>query len=762
MIDYKSINILDLAQALDLKLARIGADPLYYCPNQHKKPAPHLQLFVKSGTWKCHNCGESGNIPALVQLAEGLDFKSALSRLAELFPEHQQEGEGEKEFNPIAMPEPEPEPAEDAEKIQCRILQQVEDRKDRFRWFKKEYLQYIELTPEIVETANAVLKKRFSYQNLKSISKYVRVIKRFGDLYLAFFPNLEGNQLFHQGSNGKLIVVEGRTDFISACEIWKQDGYSILSRYSKTSRIDIEIGSETLFVLDKDDDFQNICNRIVTTSKTVFLAQPQKDLSSFLYQHGDQTRTKIEEITGQVEVLEHSHLKHKIFNTTETTENMIKFLDSFCGFDAATGRIWINYNMGGWKLLPLASARNLLSSYNIVEKNGSNTKIIPALTKWLQWEKKRIVYDIVFQKECKRKDVINTFSGFPFLPAKAVKGIEIWKEYCMEVLCNQDPKKMEFLEYFVASCFQFNKIPYYLILQGEQGTGKSFFAEAVAKMLGDYAFVATSIAALTTNFNFHLANKLFCYLEEAYFGGDIRTTDILKAKITSPKMVIELKGGATFTVPTYTNYLITTNHDNPAKAERDDRRAVIFRVAETRAKDHTYFGNLKQWLEDGGYSLLTDYYLNYKLVSYKEFDFNYTEEKKQLKLDGMDSIESFWYLVLEQGLSYNQVNQKGEKQHVELHGRRESQGVYSIYKMFCSNSGILPQKYIVFGRKSKKILQFQNVLVGPNRVSGMELDLADCIENFNNYFKQPMLELPLELDAVPGTETGTEPEEIPF
>lgn len=751
MINYKNIDLADLAFALGLQLSKAGTDPLFLCPNGHKKPAPHLQLFRKAGNWKCHNCGESGNAPALVQMVEQCSFEDALSRLAELFPALANDSERIDSSIPISKTETETEP----EKVQCRSLFRT-DKENRFRWFPKSNIVDVPITEAIVNTINTELKKAFTLSNLNMLQSkgLIKVIKKFGNLYLAFIPNKEGNCLYFQGKNGKLIVVEGRTDFISACEIWAKDGYSILSRYNKVSRIDAEINSETLFVLDKDDDFQNICNRIESAPKTVYVAQPELDLSAFLFKYGKDTRSKIAAITGKATVLEPSHLKHKIFDTKESQENMMKFLNSFCGFDAGTGRIWVDYSNGGWKLLPVTSAQNLLSSYKIIKKTEKGTKTVSAFKTWLEWEGKRLIHGVVFERENKDKSVINTFRGFPYIPMSGKT--DLWDQYVLDVLCKGDQYRADFIHYFLAATFQFHKIHNYLILQGLQGTGKSFFTENVAKMLGEHAFVATEIDQITNRFNFHMVNKLFCYLEEAFFGGDAKTSDTLKSKITSPTMAVEIKGGATFTANSYINYCITTNHDNPAKIDYDDRRVVIFRVSDAKKQDKTYFGELKQWLEDGGYSLLTYKYLNAKIEKHKRWNFDSSPEKRELIEHNMDTTTQFWMHILDNSLQWGNTDPFGNFKEESLSGIQPVAMFYDLYLMYCKKRGKKIAKEVAFYKRTKQLIGWEPYRGGLKNTTKAALDLQTCIENFNKALNIDIISLP---------EQGTEPEPeetIPF
>jgi DNA primase len=65
-----------------VKLQRAGRSMVGLCPF-HKEKTPSFHVSLERGTYHCFGCGEGGDMFAFVQKAEGVDFKGALTILAE-------------------------------------------------------------------------------------------------------------------------------------------------------------------------------------------------------------------------------------------------------------------------------------------------------------------------------------------------------------------------------------------------------------------------------------------------------------------------------------------------------------------------------------------------------------------------------------------------------------------------------------------------------------------------------------------------------
>jgi hypothetical protein len=427
-----------------------------------------------------------------------------------------------------------------------------------------------------------------------------------------------------------------------------------------------------------------------------------------------------------------------------SNENYLEFFNSFCAYDAKTGKYWLNFREGGWTLTSEKAVYSITAHLNYNEIDGQDKsgkdkiKVIPAFKKWLSSAQKRYIKELVFVNRKEAFNEINLFKGFKF---ESIQGdCTPFTDFVMKILCQNDKYKYDFIMNFFAGTFQFNKIPHYLILKGGEGTGKSFFAKIIQTLLTtEHCLKAVSIEDVTRKFNVHQANKLFCYLEEAFFGGNQETNDKLKSIITNDVINIEIKGGAVFQMPTFCNYMVTTNHDIPTRISKDDRRAVIFGVSEEYKNNNNYFANFQKWLENGGYNNLMYMFLNYKFEQ-KHWDFNYTVEKKEAKEFSMDSSEKFWLDLLQNNLTYSHYeNYEEDTKQYHLNGLTEAGKIYDIYTKYCKTSNLKPESQTIFGTKTKKMLKVEGVRRGERKLTMYELDLSQCILNFNLFFHQEMI-----------------------
>jgi DNA primase len=83
--DIKSrIDIVDLVSEAGVKLRRSGRSYTGFCPFHSNTRTPAFVVWPETGTWRCFGeCNEGGDVFKFVMKKEGVDFKEALTRLAE-------------------------------------------------------------------------------------------------------------------------------------------------------------------------------------------------------------------------------------------------------------------------------------------------------------------------------------------------------------------------------------------------------------------------------------------------------------------------------------------------------------------------------------------------------------------------------------------------------------------------------------------------------------------------------------------------------
>ena len=159
-----------------------------------------------------------------------------------------------------------------------------------------------------------------------------------------------------------------------------------------------------------------------------------------------------------------------------------------------------------------------------------------------------------------------------------------------------------------------------LVLQGEQGVGKSLLSEYFGKIFGKHYKSISQPRHLGGNFNAHLQYCVFLNAEEAFWGGDKKSAGILKDLITNKHMAIEKKGVDVTEGENHIHVLMTTNNDWAVPADFGERRFSVVTVSSIKKHDLAYFSALASEMQTTGPAALLGFLLNhdYTLVNLRE------------------------------------------------------------------------------------------------------------------------------------------------
>lgn len=141
-----------------------------------------------------------------------------------------------------------------------------------------------------------------------------------------------------------------------------------------------------------------------------------------------------------------------------------------------------------------------------------------------------------------------------------------------------------------------HKVSYSLVLQGEQGTGKSYLGQLMKKLLGQ-SFISVNYETMARDFNSWEQGRSLVLVEEALAGGRKDFYNRMKTRITEPTMVINQKGLSEFVMHNRTNYMILTNDENPIYIDPGDRRFFVYFSPMTPQSTEYYeklFGDLEE------------------------------------------------------------------------------------------------------------------------------------------------------------------------
>jgi hypothetical protein len=169
----------------------------------------------------------------------------------------------------------------------------------------------------------------------------------------------------------------------------------------------------------------------------------------------------------------------------------------------------------------------------------------------------------------------------------------------LKIICKESVV-LEFLLDWLANMFQYpSNQSIMVVIQGEEGSGKSVICDFVTKILGcGYCIEINSVEhALFGRFNAQLVNKVFVNINEID-----RTTmssygEQLKAIITQPTLTIEDKGKKRFEVNNLLHFMTTCNNENAFKITETSRRFMYLETSNELIGNTDYFTALFHYIE---------------------------------------------------------------------------------------------------------------------------------------------------------------------
>jgi len=168
----------------------------------------------------------------------------------------------------------------------------------------------------------------------------------------------------------------------------------------------------------------------------------------------------------------------------------------------------------------------------------------------------------------------------------------------LKIICKESVV-LEFLLDWLANMFQYpSSQSIMVIIQGEEGSGKSVICDFITKILGrDYCIEINSVEhALFGRFNAQLVNKVFANINEIDRTTMSAYAEQLKAIITQPTLTIEDKGKKRFEVANLLHFMTTCNNDNAFKITENSRRFMYLETSNELIGKTDYFAALFHYI----------------------------------------------------------------------------------------------------------------------------------------------------------------------
>jgi len=277
----------------------------------------------------------------------------------------------------------------------------------------------------------------------------------------------------------------------------------------------------------------------------------------------------------------------------------------------------LNGKMSGKQIL---STKNLFFRHSDIHlEHGDETLKFSAILSQLTKKRRIKTFNntcwVPFAKESKYQpeisaDSLNLFSGYNLENYTATRQVDFKKTKIYELLhrnlTNRDPVCFKYLCSFIAHRLQKSwvKIPTCNIWASScPGTGKSTFSLFLKTLFSagkEQIFCSYSnMESFCSAFNFEKRHALFVALEECPQGKRNKDFDnYLKDFISSPNMLLEVKGQDRITVPNYSSVLVYSNRMKVINVDQRDRRMVFYVCNTEQANKKTFFDGLYQELND--------------------------------------------------------------------------------------------------------------------------------------------------------------------
>ena len=203
---------------------------------------------------------------------------------------------------------------------------------------------------------------------------------------------------------------------------------------------------------------------------------------------------------------------------------------------------------------------------------------------------------------------INTWTGFGLeqVPHSDVDFTKTTLYDLLLRLCGHKEDAVSYLLHFIAHKLQnpAKKLPICLaFVASREGVGKGSFGEFLKRLFCCAEQIHVSFNTLDTfcnSFNGVQSKAFWVVLEEvtAKLGGLKQFNGLLKDKISSTQLLLELKNKERQTIPWYGNIIIFSNEFNILSVSRHDRRLAMFQSDPSKANNKAYFTEVYKELDD--------------------------------------------------------------------------------------------------------------------------------------------------------------------
>ena len=272
---------------------------------------------------------------------------------------------------------------------------------------------------------------------------------------------------------------------------------------------------------------------------------------------------------------------------------------------------------------------------------------------WFENSARREYKGIVMSPEHEIEGHYNLWRGFSYEPKKG--DCSLFLDHVRENICCTD-EKYEYQMNWLARAVQkpAHQAKTAIVLQGEQGTGKTFFADSIGKLFGRHYLSVSDAELLLGRFNEHLKDCVFVFSDEAFFARNTKHQASLKSLITGDHFTVEAKYERPHSAKNFLHLILASNSEHVVPAELGDRRFFCLKVSDARRQDLDYFRAIQKQLDNGGYEALLYELLTRNIKGWNPENIPQTAALIEQKIISMRTEEKFIYEFLNDAYDFHQ------------------------------------------------------------------------------------------------------------
>jgi hypothetical protein len=237
--------------------------------------------------------------------------------------------------------------------------------------------------------------------------------------------------------------------------------------------------------------------------------------------------------------------------------------------------------------------------------------------------------------------------------------LQPWLDHVEQILCRGNKDHTAYLLGWVSSVVQkpWIKTGVGVVLQGQQGSGKSLFVDGIGQIIGTEHYLPVHDPKDVLGDYTHLLRAcILLFMDESLWAGDKASEQQLKKLITQPQHRVHEKFLSSVMVASFLNLIFATNNDWAVPVEASDRRFFALTVDDKYAGRQTaeakaYFDKLCAVPIEA----VAHYLYEFQLADFNPREIPATELQRDQKFRSFDPLKKWWHDVL----SHGEINTKG-------------------------------------------------------------------------------------------------------